>query len=78
MLERAKNVVEALDAADNAQNKANGAILQANVDIELAKNDLEQVSQESLVLTSYCLLIHILLVDRWADWRCSGQGNRHR
>ena len=44
MLERAKNVVEALDAADNAQNKANGAILQANVDIELAKNDLEQVS----------------------------------
>lgn len=37
-------MVEALNAADNAQNKANEAILQANVDIDLAKSDLEQVS----------------------------------
>lgn len=43
MLGKAKNVVEALNAADNAQTKANEAILQANVDIDLAKGDLEQV-----------------------------------
>lgn len=43
MLGKAKNVVEALDTADNAQNKANEAIQKANVDIDLAKSDLEQV-----------------------------------
>lgn len=36
--------MDALNAADNAQTKANEAILQANVDIDLAKSDLEQVS----------------------------------
>lgn len=47
VLGKAKNVVEALDAADNAQIKANEAILQANVDIDLAKSDLEQVCDKS-------------------------------
>lgn len=44
MLDKAKNVVDALNAADNAQTKANEAIQQANIDIDLAKTDLEQVS----------------------------------
>lgn len=47
VLGKAKNVVEALNAADNAQTQANDAILKANVDIELAKNDLEQVNKST-------------------------------
>lgn len=43
VLDKANNVVGALDAADNAQNKATEAIQQANIDIDLAKTDLEQV-----------------------------------
>lgn len=41
---KAEKVVEALSDADVAQAKAKDAINQANSDISLAKDDLEQVS----------------------------------
>lgn len=43
VLGKAKNVVEALDAADKAQDTANVAVQQAIIDNDLAKTDLEQV-----------------------------------
>lgn len=43
MLERAKDVVKALDEAEDAQIKAREAIKKANDDIEMARSDLEEV-----------------------------------
>lgn len=43
VLEAAKKVVQSLDEADAAQNKARNAIKLSNEDISLARADLEQV-----------------------------------
>lgn len=48
-MESAKKVVQALDDADAAQNKARNAIKLSNEDISLARADLEQVIYQSQI-----------------------------
>lgn len=43
VLSQAKDLVKALEEADEAQQKAKDAIKQANEDISLARDDLEKV-----------------------------------
>lgn len=63
MLEKAEKVVEALNDADAAQTKAKEAINQANSDISLAKDDLEQVSLKFMKINRKKQLSYILFMN---------------
>lgn len=53
VLETAKEVVKALSDADAAQEKAQNAIIKANTDISLAKDDLEQVNKKKSLINEF-------------------------
>ena len=54
-MERAKDVVKALDEAEEAQIKARDAIKKANDDIEMARSDLKEVIFELMGLFRMCI-----------------------
>lgn len=55
-MKQAKDLVKALEEADEAQQKAKDAIKQANVDISLARDDLEKVKSRAKLLFVVYLL----------------------